>query len=836
MKTFKKKHLFWSVPALVISLTFACIVLFSEQLVEKTLVYAGVGQGQVGRAHFGLGGTVLNNVTLPRLGVTIQEIRLYATLGDLAHARLGNVFVKGITWQLPAQAADNTDSQEASLAGLRTLLATLDTYSNEIQVEGVNLAISPDLPVIAGKGVIYDRGDRYQINFEFATPLPEADQPQALNVAATLNADVFKKTGAAKIQADIQQLDINMPSVLIAKRVAGWASLELPQDATTPPLLGAQIDAGALRLYDVPLTKATMTLSGDAKAVRGLLSAHLPEREGQSANTNGVEGEFNLLRTDSNETLNARLSVKLDDLDTLGVSDVGGSANIALNLQATKAASSNYIDIASYTDIGGTLDLSARNLSLAKAFSKATAKLSGKLAYDPATQKIAFNTTAPLAVTAQRTGQNISLNAAHVGIDYSAADTAAHIQASQFDISVPAVKLSDGAVDVTVSAFDVPVAEGKISATVTSLAKPALFVPLKLMATLASLSSQPHTTGLSAIISGANGALMIKANGRHDSSAQKGSMQTQLVQLQMQEGISSLEEFFPVAGQYVDTVTGTMGAASTFNWNKGKQGWQISQSGQLLLRDLGANYNGFPVQGINTVITLSSLAPPVFDHQQVAIGAFTAGLPLQNGIVTLSMNTQNQLTVHDGHMDMAGGTIGVEPFTLDMNEQNADIVLKADNLDLGQLFAIAPLEGLTAEGRMQGTLPITMRAGNLTLSDGQLNSIGGGAIRYSPRELPAFLKDDTSQQIVDLRTALANFNFSSLKMGLRGDLLKQQTVTLNIEGKNPDFYSGHPVKLNLNVEGPLQNIVRYAPGSKNIPDAIQKQIEQFEDANATAAP
>lgn len=832
LKTLKKKHLIAAGALGCVVCVISLLFVFSERVLEAALSRAGLPQSQIGNVDFGFDGTVLTKVTLPRLGLTIQEIRLYATASDIGQARLGKVFIKGIDWQPPKTMEPSTAESSLTLEGLRPLLAALDTYSSEIDVHEISLTPSPELPSITGTGTIYDRGDRYQLNFTFATPV--AATPTALDLALTASAEVFKNSGTLKAQAEIQQLDLSLAD-LTAKRVSGWATFELPAEKTAAPLIGAQISAGSIRAYNIPLSENTLTVSGDSNKLNAVLSARLPEKSGGKAG-NGVQAEFSLVN-DTVQTLQASFIAKLDDLDTLGISNVRGSATVNVDIHAQKDIAASLYDIAAYRDISGNVNVKARELSLGDAFTKANGTVSGKINFDPDSKKLAFSNTAPVALTAQRDGAQWALSAERLSIDYESAVDSYRLLLGQAGITAPQFSLKYAQADVTLLAGATPVAAGKVSGTVSSLHKPAYVVPLKIDATLHSLSSRQHTTGFDITVNGASGALMFKAQGSHDSMANKGDLRMRLVPLDMVEGVHALDEFFPVTEQYLSNVTGKLGALARTEWSKDAKGnWVISQRGRLLLRDIGATYSGFPIVGLNTVISFDSLMPLTFARQQVAIGAFTAGLPLQNGLVTLSLDASNRLSVHDGKMEMAGGNITVAPFTFDLVKQHADIVLSAENLDLKQIFAIAPLEGLSAEGRMQGRLPIAMREGNLTLNKGELSSIGGGVIRYSPRELPAFLADDTNQHIVDLRTALANFNFSSLKMGLQGDLLKEQAVTLNIEGNNPNFYGGHPVKLNLNVEGPLQNIVRYAPGNETIPDAIQKQFEQFEDANAAVAP
>ena len=163
-----------------------------------------------------------------------------------------------------------------------------------------------------------------------------------------------------------------------------------------------------------------------------------------------------------------------------------------------------------------------------------------------------------------------------------------------------------------------------------------------------------------------------------------------------------------------------------------------------------------------------------------------------------------------------------------LDTMTTTVTLTANKLDLQQLFAIAPLDGLTAEGSVNGTLPLTINNGAFLLTNGVLQSGGPGKIRYNPQNPPAFLQNQTSQQIVDLKAALAAFDFDSLRMTIDGELGKSQKISLQISGKNPLFYSGHAVNFNLNVEGPIENIIRYNPGSNRIPEGIRKQLEDFE--------
>ena len=73
----------------------------------------------------------------------------------------------------------------------------------------------------------------------------------------------------------------------------------------------------------------------------------------------------------------------------------------------------------------------------------------------------------------------------------------------------------------------------------------------------------------------------------------------------------------------------------------------------------------------------------------------------------------------------------------------------------------------------------------------------------------------------------------NVSLTLNGEAGKEQQMDLNLKGKNPLFYGGHPVNLNFHVEGPLQDVLKYTPGGSQIPESIRHQIESYEKKHGT---
>jgi hypothetical protein len=324
----------------------------------------------------------------------------------------------------------------------------------------------------------------------------------------------------------------------------------------------------------------------------------------------------------------------------------------------------------------------------------------------------------------------------------------------------------------------------------------------------------------------------LKIKGEHDAAANTGSVSVDLPPFALKPGGAQLTDILPGAGDYIKETTGTVGMSAHIRWSKKNDAWGLKTDGQLLLKQFSGMIRESKATDINTVLHFDSLLPPVFTKQTVSVGLLDAGLPLANGELVVGLDRRNAFSLNSATWSFAKGTISSSPFTMSLKDMNTDVTLTAKNIDLVELFKLAPMQGLDATGTVNGTIPLQIRGGNAAVIDGVLETVGPGAIRYSPKEVPAFLQDTTKKQIVDLRVALTAFDYESLKVVINGEAGKTQKISLQAKGKNPGFYEGHPVNLNFNVEGPLQNVIRYNPGGSQIPDNILKQIESYEKEHA----
>jgi hypothetical protein len=150
------------------------------------------------------------------------------------------------------------------------------------------------------------------------------------------------------------------------------------------------------------------------------------------------------------------------------------------------------------------------------------------------------------------------------------------------------------------------------------------------------------------------------------------------------------------------------------------------------------------------------------------------------------------------------------------------------------MLELSKINGVQGTGVLSGSIPIRISDGELRLDDGRLASSTGGTLRYTPTNLPAFLRGN-DQRTQMLREVLTNFEYDELSATVSGDSGEggQQTVRFEAQGANPDFLDGHPIELAFTFQGPLLGAMSSAvnvAGAAEIEDLYeQQQLDNLEN-------
>lgn len=351
-------------------------------------------------------------------------------------------------------------------------------------------------------------------------------------------------------------------------------------------------------------------------------------------------------------------------------------------------------------------------------------------------------------------------------------------------------------------------------------ADPALVVPLS-----ASLSARrvPQGWAFTGRATDAFGRLSIAVEGRHDLARSSGTGKLRVSPIEFAPNVRQPEDLAPFLAGVAEDVSGTVALAGDIAW--GPDG--VTSDLELLLRDVSATTSVATIERLNGVIAVDGLLPfSTPPGQQVAVAAIDAGLPLTNGLLTFRIAPGPRLEIAEGELHLAGGTVNLEPLTYDPRAGSNPAVLTVRGVDLGQLLALAQLEGLTGTGRLSGRIPVRLVPGDLVIEGGTLEAEGPGTLSYAPLVPPAALQGQHEAVSLAL-SALTDFRYEQLRLSVDRQAGGEMTVGMHIRGSNPDFYDGYPVEFNLNLSGALDRVLRQSLAGYRIPEAIEQQLQEF---------
>ncbi len=356
---------------------------------------------------------------------------------------------------------------------------------------------------------------------------------------------------------------------------------------------------------------------------------------------------------------------------------------------------------------------------------------------------------------------------------------------------------------------------------VRPLQEPRFLSPLRLDARIDAETSGLDVVGTLKMASSPKAVLDFA--GRHDIEADEGVLDLKLAPLTFGAGQIQPRDLSPMLDGVIEEAEGEIALDGQISWQDGRLVSDLA----FLIDELGFTIGPARLSRINSVIRFDGLIPPTTPKDQLlSIGLLDVGLPLTDGLVSMQLQPDGQLSVDQLTWRLADGQIRARPFTFGSDVRDLTLMLTVEQLDLDRLLGLMPLDDLMGEGRLDGTLPL--RIGEAAAIDGgELAAISPGILRYTPSSAPGVLQAG-GESVRLMLQALENFRYEALKITLDGRTDGATAIGLHLKGTNPDLYESHPVEFNLNVEGNLANLVQTNLDNYQIPDRIRERIQGFE--------
>lgn len=255
-------------------------------------------------------------------------------------------------------------------------------------------------------------------------------------------------------------------------------------------------------------------------------------------------------------------------------------------------------------------------------------------------------------------------------------------------------------------------------------------------------------------------------------------------------GLSAVKE--------ADTLT-TGKLALTLTLNEEKQQWEGNWTlEEIMLVNEAITMPPLKAEGSLTLVADAiAMKGKAYDKTKTHNAAFAVDYSLSKPQTSLAV-------ISSATMPWGGGTIGASKVRLPLDGKKATtLTLNIKQVTLATLMKLLTNDSANATGVVSGTLPITLSPeGKITIGTGNLKAEEPGVISLPPDTIPG-----DNQQVALVRDVLKNLHYSLLSLDLATAPDKTLSITLAVEGKNPDVEKGRPIKLKVHLSGDLLNLM-----------------------------
>jgi len=180
----------------------------------------------------------------------------------------------------------------------------------------------------------------------------------------------------------------------------------------------------------------------------------------------------------------------------------------------------------------------------------------------------------------------------------------------------------------------------------------------------------------------------------------------------------------------------------------------------------------------------------------------------------------DRASLSDCSAEIFGGSVALHHIDYDMQKKEGETELQLNNIPLQKLLDLQGTKKVYATGTVRGTIPVRMKNDLFEIKDGGMNAEQSGQIIYAttPEE-----RASANQGLRTTYEALSNFLYVQLLSSINMAPDGKSAITIQLKGTNPDFQSGRPIELNLNVEQNMLDLMRSLSISSNVEQIITEK-------------
>lgn len=358
------------------------------------------------------------------------------------------------------------------------------------------------------------------------------------------------------------------------------------------------------------------------------------------------------------------------------------------------------------------------------------------------------------------------------------------------------------------------------AAEVKHLAAPPWVVPLRLAANVQGTLRRATVSGE---LFETSRRLVAKVRGNHSFTAGTGKALVTVEPITFIPTVLHPRQLFPASYRIDGELDARLSAEAGAEW--GPDGFRSSGTIEAEVTELSTAE--VEIRELATTLRFDSLFPPsTLPRQLVTLGEMNVGLPLTDGVIRLELHPDQRVTGFIDQLQLFGGSIRTEPFEFDPEAPATEVRLQVEGVDLAQFLAFTEFGEVEATGTLRGTIPIVFSKGEVSVRSAMLETAEeGGILRYRPSGVTEAL-EVANEATETLMRAVQNFEYSKVRAFIDESSAEEMTLRLELEGRSPDVYEGFPLQLNVNVSGPLRDILNRGIRTYQLPAALGREMQE----------
>ena len=290
----------------------------------------------------------------------------------------------------------------------------------------------------------------------------------------------------------------------------------------------------------------------------------------------------------------------------------------------------------------------------------------------------------------------------------------------------------------------------------------------------------------------------------------------------------------------MDLSDGRLTAVIDAAWSGGigdsPQGFHVtSGTAKVVAEKLSGQYQDYAVKGLSTTMELRARGLESIATAQPASVVIAS---VQTGVEVANVATMFQgmwklpdglpvIEVKDFRCEVFGGVVTSPGWSVDLANPPTQTTFLLRGLDLAKVLSLEQQQKIQGTGTLNGTLPVTITPGGVTVKDGMVEAQPpGGIIRYGSTPESSRLISETDDNLHLVTQALNNFHYTLLRVGV--DYAENGTLFLSarLEGRNPDLKKLPPIHFNLTVQEHIPTLLKSLRLVEDIQDAVEKKYKR----------